>query len=108
MEEFNEVTKELGLMETVESNCYQHTNDSDDIMDDSNCSLVYNVCRDLILRTGLTTSACLNGTPHDDDHDDGVSHAEGELILITIMTTSQGCVSVQLMDMDFYQPQSSA
>ena len=75
--------------------CYQHVNDSDDITDDSiddddtNCTDVYSICRNLILETRLTTKACLAGNTststghdHDDDHDDddhdgGVSHSAG-------------------------------
>lgn len=69
--------------------CFQHLNDSDDITEDvtgdTNCSLVYNICRDLILETELTTEVCLAGNTstidHDeeehDDDDDDVSDAEG-------------------------------
>ena len=68
--------------------CYWlRTNDSDDIIEDSNCSLVYSVCRDLILETGLTTEGCLAGNvtadghghddDDDDDDDDDVSDREG-------------------------------
>ena len=104
MEEFNEVAEEVGLLDTVGSSCYQHTNNltHENIMDDTNCSLVYNVCHDLILRTQLTTRACLDGnvssTDDDDDHyhhhhhhhhhHDCISHLAGELIIITIMTIS--------------------
>jgi len=51
---------------------------------DTNCSLVYDVCRDLILESRLTTEACLagNGSTSDhrhnhDDDDDDVSDSEG-------------------------------
>ena len=89
MEEFNHVAEELGLMDdNGSSSCYRlRTNDSDDIIEDSNCSLVYSVCRDLILETGLTTEDCLAGNAttdghdheHDDDDedDDDVSESEG-------------------------------
>ena len=83
-EEFNHVVEEFSLMDTNGS-CFQHINDSDDITDDdTNCSLVYSICRDLILETHLTTEACLarntSTSGHDDDEegsDDGdMSDAE--------------------------------
>ena len=87
MEEFDHVVEELGLMDANGSSCYQRTNDSDDIIEDTNCSLVYSVCRDLILETRLTTEDCLAGNAstddhgHDDDDDDNddgdVSDSEG-------------------------------
>ena len=75
------------LMDTNGS-CFQHANDSDDTVEDVtgdiNCSLVYSICRDLILETQLTTEACLAGngtTDHDEeenhDDDDDVSDGEG-------------------------------
>ena len=104
MEEFNHVVEELGLMDDDGFSCYmeQHLNDSSDDHDDdhhdddhdhddedafddhdntTNCSVVYKVCRDLILEIGLTTEACLAGNSsttsgHDDDDDD-VSHSVG-------------------------------
>ena len=117
MEEFNEVAEDLGLMNTMKSlgiSCHGHEGDNDththddhmdddhmddDIKDGTNCSAVYNVCHDLILKTGLTTRACLAGNgSHKDDHDhddddDGVSHSEGELIVVAIMTPSQCGIS---------------
>ena len=87
-EEFDHVLEEFMLMDTNGS-CFQHINDSDDITEDitgdANCSLVYSICRDLILETQLTTEACLAGNTstsshHDeenDDDDDDVSDAEG-------------------------------
>ena len=97
MEEFNEVTEELGLMDTIGSSCYQHINNSDNITYDTNCSLVYTVCRDLILRTQLTTSACLDGPDghyhyHDHDHDDDGPYPAGELAMITVIAISQVCI----------------
>ena len=88
MEEFTHVAEELGLMDdNGSSSCYRlRTNDSDDIIEDSNCSLVYSVCRDLILETGLTTEGCLAGNATagghehehgDDEDDDDVSESEG-------------------------------
>ena len=87
MEEFNHVAEELGLMDANGSSCYRHTNGSDDIIEDTNCSLVYSVCRDLILDTQLTTEDCLAGNSstdghghEDEDHDDDdghVSESEG-------------------------------
>ena len=80
MEKFNHVAEEMGLMDANGSSCYQHTNDSDDIFEDTNCSLVYNVCRDIILDTQLTTEDCLAGIAstdgHEDDDDDS-SDSEG-------------------------------
>ena len=52
------------------SHCYQHTNVSDDITKDSNCPLVYRVCRGLILDTQLTTVDCLAGNASTDGHED--------------------------------------
>jgi len=103
MEEFNEVTEELGLVDTIGSSCYQHTNDSDDITNDTNCSQVYTVCRDLILRTGLTTRACLGGyyTLDCHGHGNGSSHPAGELIMITIMTINQGCIFCTVYGLGF-------
>ena len=83
MEEFNHVAEEFGLMDINGSSCFQHANDSDDT--DTNCSLIYDVCRDLILESRLTTAACLAGNTststsehdHDDDDDDDVSDSEG-------------------------------
>ena len=89
-EEFNHVLEEFMLMDTNGS-CFQHANDSDDTVEDvtgdTNCSLVYSICRDLILETQLTTEACLAGNTsttdhHDDDDGDGdgdddVSDGEG-------------------------------
>ena len=82
MEEFNHVAEELGLMDANGSSCYQRTNDSDDIIENTNCSLVYSVCRDLILETQLTTEDCLAGNASTDDHDhddddDNISDSEG-------------------------------
>ena len=67
-------------MEVNGSHCGKHVNGSNNT--DTNCSLVYNVCRDLILETGLTTEACLAGNTstvshHDDDDDDDISDGEG-------------------------------
>jgi len=102
VEEFNHVVEELGLMDDDGFTCYmeQHLNDSDhdddhdddhdhdhddDAFDDydnaTNCSVIYKVCRNLILDIGLTTEACLAGSAntghHDDDDDDDVSDSEG-------------------------------
>ena len=86
MEEFNHVAEEMGLMDANGSSCYQHTNDSDDIIEDTNCSLVYSVCRDLILEAQLTTEDCLAGNASSDEHghededhddDDDISDSEG-------------------------------
>ena len=79
MEKYNHVAEELGLMDdNGSSSCYRlRTNDSDDIIEDSNCSLVYSVCRDLILETGLTTEDCLAGNATADRHGHNVSDAEG-------------------------------
>ena len=101
-EEFNHVVEELGLIDDDGLTCYmeQHLNDSsddhhddhdddnnhdDDTFDDhdnaTNCSVIYKVCRDLILEIGLTTEACLAGnsstTTGHDDNDDNVSDSEG-------------------------------
>ena len=96
-EEFNHVVEELGLMNDDGLTCYmeQHLNDShdndhnlddhDNIPDDhddaTNCSTVYETCRDLILEIGLTTEACLAGNSSTvDEHDDNddVSDSDGE------------------------------
>jgi len=101
MEEFNHVLEE---MDADGFACYmdQHLNDSDHDHDDddddhdddhdhdnaTNCSMIYQVCRDLILDTGLTTAACLNGTAetkssdkgHHEDHDDSPSSSQGKLL----------------------------
>ena len=84
MEKFNHVAEEMGLLDANGSSCYQHTNDSDDIFKDTNCSLVYNVCRELILDTQLTTVDCLAGNASTDGHededgddDDDSSYSEG-------------------------------
>ena len=66
------------------SHCYQHTNDSDDITKDTNCSLVYRVCRGLILDTQLTTVDCLAGNAstdghgHEDEGDDEVKISDSQ------------------------------
>ena len=101
MKEFNEVAEDLGLMDTMEAlriDCHGHDDDDndththdyhmdDDVKDGTNCSLVFDVCQDLILRARLTTRACLAGNvsslddSHDDkdgDEDDEVSDGEGQ------------------------------
>jgi len=73
---------------------HEHDDDHDDhdAFDDhdnaTNCSVIYKVCRNLILEIGLTTEACLAGnsstnTGHDDDDDD-VSSSQGWQILNTV------------------------
>ena len=112
-EEFNHVAEELGLMDANQSSCYQlRTNDSDDI-EDTNCSVVYSVCRDLILETGLTTKDCLAGNAssgsrdHKDDvndnndDDDDISASEGYPLIVHYYNMM---LYLQLMVMDFYQP----
>ena len=114
MEEFNHVTEELGMMDANGSSCYRlHTNDSDDIIEGTNCSLVYSVCRDLILGTGLTTEDCLAGNAstgsHDhkddvndnNDDDDDISASEGYPLIVHYYNMM---LYLQLMVMDFYQP----
>ena len=70
------------LMETNES-CFQHINDSDDIAEDvtgdTNCSLVYSICRDLLLETQLTNEACLAGNTSAIDHDNKEENNENDV-----------------------------
>ena len=83
-EEFNHVLEEFMLMDTNGS-CFQQINNSDNNAAENitNCSLVYSICRDLILETQLTTEVCLAGntstTDHDEENDDDgdISNAEG-------------------------------
>ena len=75
-EEFNHVAGD---------SCHQRNNDSDEITENTNCSLIYRVCHDLILETGLTSEECLAGNTStdghshddDDDDDDDVSDSQG-------------------------------
>lgn len=106
MKEFNEVVEDPELIETMDAlgiHCHDDDNDThahdedthahndtmdDDIKNDTSCSVVYDVCRRLIVEAQLTTEACLVGnisSLEDDDHghgneggdDDEVSDGEG-------------------------------
>ena len=108
MKQFIHVVEEMGMMDDDGLACYMgndshddhdgdddghdhddgddhdHDDDIDDHSNATNCSVIYKVCRELILETGLTTTACLAGNStssstehgHDDDDDD-VSDSEG-------------------------------
>jgi len=121
MKQFNHVVEEMGMMDDDGLACYMsndsrdddhdhddgHDDDHDDDHDDghdddiddhanaTNCSVIYKVCRDLILEAGLTTTACLAGNStstttghgHDDDDDnDDVTDSEGKVknVLLTV------------------------
>ena len=106
MKQFNHVVEEMGMMDDDGLACYMgndshdhhddddghdhdddddnHDDDIDDHANATNCSVIYKVCRDLILDIGLTSVDCLAGNStstttghgHDDDDDD-VSDSEG-------------------------------
>ena len=57
-----------------------HDHDIDDHDNVTNCSIIYQVCRSLILEVGLTTEACLNGTSEehgDEEHSHSLSDSKG-------------------------------
>ena len=57
-----------------------HNHNLDDHDNATNCSMMYQVCRSLILEIGLTTEACLNGTSKEhrnEEHVHSLSDSKG-------------------------------